>query len=131
MFTQTWNKYLPIIKILMKRSATGPQTLDMNQTDFQRAAGGRKVKFTFTVTLHKGRIQNVTSPPPLARELSLILQEDDMTRQLVRQQDYEFSLNSGFQLTIKNNSLPATETSTDPETDTSEENNKENNTAAV
>jgi hypothetical protein len=80
--------------------------------------------------LHKGRIQNVTSPPPLARELSLILQEDDMTRQLVRQQDYEFSLNSGFQLTIKNNALPASET-TEPETDTSEENNKENNTAAV
>ena len=131
MFTQTWNKYLPIIKILMKRSATGPQTLDMNQTDFQRAAGGRKVKFTFTVTLHKGRIQNVTSPPPLARELSLILQEDDMTRQLVRQQDYEFSLNSGFQLTIKNNALPASETTTEPETDTSEKNNKENNTAAV
>jgi hypothetical protein len=130
MFTQTWNKYLPIIKILMKRSATGPQTLDMNQTDFQRAAGGRKVKFTFTVTLHKGRIQNITSPPPLARELSLILQEDDMTRQLVRQQDYEFSLNSGFQLTIKNNALPASE-STESDTDTPEENNKENNAAAV
>ena len=130
MFTQTWNKYLPIIKILMKRSATGPQTLDMNQTDFQRAAGGRKVKFTFTVTLHKGRIQNITSPPPLARELSLILQEDDMTRQLVRQQDYEFSLNSGFQLTIKNNALPASE-STESDTDTTEENNKENNAATV
>jgi hypothetical protein len=135
MFTQTWNKYLPIIKILMKRSSTGPQTLDMNQTDFQRAAGGRKVKFTFTVVLHKGRIQNITSPPPLARELSIILQEDDMTRKLVRQQDYEFSLNSGFQLTIKNNAQPETETNsetdTDADTDTSEENNKENNTAAV
>jgi hypothetical protein len=131
MFTQTWNKYLPIIKILMKRSSTGPQTLDMNQTDFQRAAGGRKVKFTFTVTLHKGRIQNITSPPPLARELSVILQEDDMTRKLVRQQDFEFSLNSGFQLTIKNNTPPETETNTETETDSPEENNKENNTAAV
>ena len=131
MFTQTWNKYLPIIKILMKRSSTGPQTLDMNQTDFQRAAGGRKVKFTFTVTLHKGRIQNITSPPPLARELSVILQEDDMTRKLVRQQDYEFSLNSAFQLTIKNNAPPGTESTTETETDTTEENNKENNTATV
>jgi hypothetical protein len=128
MFTQTWNKYLPIIKILMKRSTTGPQTLDMNLTDFQRAAGGRKVKFTFAVTLHKGRIQNVTSPPPLAKELSIILQEDDMTRQLVRQQDYEFSLNSDFQLTIKNNTSPITEIS--KESNVSEENNKENTTPA-
>jgi hypothetical protein len=133
MFTQTWNKYLPIIKILMKRSATGPQTLDMNLTDFQRAAGGRKVKFTFSVTLHKGRIQNITSPPPLARELSDILQQDDMTRQLVRQQDYEFSLNSSFQLTIKTNTPPATEeqSTSENEADHIEENNKENNTAAV
>jgi hypothetical protein len=106
MFTQVWNKYLPIIKILMKRSTSGHQTLDMNQTDFQRAAGGRKVKFTFTVALHKGRIQNITNPPPLAKDLAVILQEDDMTRQLVRQHDFEFSMNSGFKLLIKNNTPP-------------------------
>jgi len=40
MFTPTWNKYLPIIKILLKRSVNAEQTLDMNSTDFQRAAGG-------------------------------------------------------------------------------------------
>lgn len=109
MFTQVWNKYLPIIKILMKRSPNGTQTLDMNRTDFERAAGGRKVKFTFTVSLHKGRIQNFTTPPPLAKELVVTLQEDDMTRQLIRKQDYEFSLNSSLQLTIKNTTPPAPE----------------------
>ena len=52
MFTQAWNKYLPVIRILMKRSVNGPQKLDTNRTDFERAAGGRKLKFTFsTVTL--------------------------------------------------------------------------------
>ena len=110
MFTQVWNKYLPIIRILMKRSSSSPQTLDMNQTDFQRAAGGRKVKFTFTVSLHKGRIQNVTNPPPLAKDLATILQEDDVTRQMVRQHDFDFSMNSGFKLQIKNNTqIPAPE----------------------
>ena len=103
MFSQVWNKYLPIIKILMKRAASGDvQTMDMNKTDFERAAGGRKAKFTFNVNLHKGRIQNVTSPPPVARELATILQEDEMTRVLVRQFDYQFSVNAAFQLTIKN-----------------------------
>lgn len=104
MFTQTWNKYLPIIKILMKRSVSGLQTLDMNSTDFQRAAGGRKVKFTFSISLHRGRIQNNSTPPPLARELSVVLQENIETGKLIRQYDYEFSLNSNFQLTIKNSS---------------------------
>jgi hypothetical protein len=107
MFSQAWNKYLPIIKILMKRSASGSsQVVDMNKTDFERAAGGRKAKFTFNVTLHKGRIQNVSSPSPVAKELATILQEDDMTRILVRQYDYEFSVNGSFQLSIKNITPP-------------------------
>jgi hypothetical protein len=117
MFTQVWNKYLPIIKILMKRSTSGSQTLDMNRTDFERAAGGRKAKFTFSVELHKGRIQNAASPPPLARDLAALLQEDEMTRQLVRQYDYSFSMTSGFQLTLKNSTLPA-EPATEETTET-------------
>lgn len=113
MFSQVWNKYLPIIKILMKRAASGDvQTMDMNKTDFERAAGGRKAKFTFNVNLHKGRIQNVSAPPPVARELATILQEDEMTRLLVRQYDYDFSLNGSFQLSLKNVS-PATEAAAD------------------
>lgn len=122
MFSQVWNKYLPIIKILMKRSASGDvQTMDMNKTDFERAAGGRKAKYTFSVNLHKGRIQNITSPPPVARELATILQEDEMTRQLVRQYDYDFALNGSFQLSLKNNT-PATESASD--------NSSENETAS-
>lgn len=102
MFTPTWNKYMPIIKILLKRSLTAEQKLDMNGIDFQRAAGGRKVKFNFSMTLTKGRLQPSEKPPPLARELVEILQQDEMTRQIVRQHVYEFALNSNFQLSIKN-----------------------------
>jgi len=123
MFTPTWNKYLPIIKILMKRSITAPQTLDMNFIDFQRAAGGRKVKFTFSINLHKGRIQNITAPPPLARDLSTVLQENPETSKLVRQYDYDFSLNSNFQLTIKNNTPAISE----PDAATPDANSEESN----
>ena len=106
MFTQTWNKYLPIIKILLKRSVNGPQTLDMNSTDFQRAAGGRKVKYTFSFILIKGRLQQITSPTPLAKELIVLLQADEMTRKLIRAQDFEMMMNNSFQLTIKNCTPP-------------------------
>lgn len=122
MFSQAWNKYLPIIKILMKRAASGEdQSLDMNQTDFERAAGGRKAKFTFNVALHKGRIQNVSTPSPVAKELATILQEDEVTRKLVREFDYEFVMNSSFQLTIRQ-SIPEVEPSVEKsgEDDTSE-----------
>lgn len=108
MFTQAWNKYLPVIRILMKRSVAGPQKLDTNRTDFERAAGGRKIKFTFsTVTLTRGRVQAHTPPPPVARDLVLVLQQDPVTRELIRTQEFEFNMDSMFQLSIKNITPPA------------------------
>lgn len=118
MFIQTWNKYLPIIKILMKRSVNGDQVLDMNTTDFQRAAGGRKVKYTFSFSLLKGRPQLTSTISPLAKELITVLQEDDMTRKLIRAQDFEFSMNNSFQLHIKNSTPPAPEGEASSETET-------------
>ncbi len=34
MYDSTWLKYLPIIRILMKRSADSVQNLDLNRFDF-------------------------------------------------------------------------------------------------
>jgi len=121
MFIQTWNKYLPIIKILFKRSVAAEQTLAMNSTDFQRAAGGRKVKYSFSIVLVKGRIQNSDAPPPLAKDLVAALQQDDVTRSFIRQNELELSMNNSFQLTIKNTTPPPLETEPDEK-----ENAKEN-----
>ncbi|MEI8060081.1 MAG: hypothetical protein WCG67_07990, partial [Ferruginibacter sp.] len=61
MFNQTWKKYLPVLLILLKRSLIEPQVLNMNHTDFERAAGGRKIKFSFaSLQLSNGRI--ITKP---------------------------------------------------------------------
>jgi hypothetical protein len=104
MFSQTWRKYLPVIIVLMKRSAKGEQVLKMNHTDFERAAGGRKMKFTFSdLKLENGRVNYRTKQTALATDLSQLLQEHDQTRSLIRDQHFEFSMNSSFELMIKNN----------------------------
>jgi hypothetical protein len=108
MFTQTWKKYLPVIAILMKRSVNGEQTLDMNHTDFERAAGGRKIKFSFSnLQLNDGRLDNTVKHTPHVKEFAQLLQENELTRSLLRKQRLEFSFNSDFQLIIKNNTEPA------------------------
>ena len=106
MFVQTWNKYLPVIRILLKRSVNAEQTLDMNKSDFQRASGGKKVKFTFSFVLIKGRLSGIINPPPLAKDLITILQEDSVANKFLRQSELEFTMNSNFQLQIKNNTPP-------------------------
>jgi hypothetical protein len=103
MFSQTWKKYLPVIVILLKRSVNEPQTLTMNHTDFSRAAGGRKIKYSFhSLFLNNGRIDNTVKHSPLAREFAEVLQENEQSKRLLQKQNLEFSMNNDFQLTIKN-----------------------------
>jgi hypothetical protein len=108
MFSQTWKKYLPVIIILLKRSSAGDQVLDMNSSDFTRAAGGRKARLSFSnVHLREGRLTALTDTPTIASQLVLVLQENDISKKIIRNSNFEFALNSDFQLTIKNNSVPA------------------------
>lgn len=119
MFSQVWKKYLPVIVILLKRSANGDQVLEMNHTDFTRAAGGRKVKFSFSVLqINKGRINTLVKHSPFAKEFAVVLQEDEMTRKLIKEMNLEFSMNNSSQLTIRN--LATAEASDEVATDETE-----------
>ena len=106
MFLQTWKKYLPVIILLMKRSDKGDQVLDMNYTDFQRATGGKKTKLTFSsLRLVNGRTGYDANNTQLAKDLILVLQENEQTGSMLRQKQFEFSVNANFQLTIRNNTV--------------------------
>jgi hypothetical protein len=118
MFTQAWKKYLPVIYILLKRSVSDEQTLHMNRSDFERAAGGRKIKFNFSVTLNKGKLEINSSAPPLVKDLVTLLSEDLTTRPLVRKQNFEFVMSSNFQLLIRGIDPPADETASHTDQDT-------------
>jgi hypothetical protein len=114
MFTQTWKKYLPVIAILIKRSGSGDQTLNMNNTDFERAAGGRKIKYSFNnMHLNDARIDNTFKHTPLAKEFAQLLQENELTKPLLKKQNLEFSMNSDFQLVIRNHTASADDIETD------------------
>ena len=108
MFIQLWNKYLPVIRILLKRSVNGDQTLDMNQSDFQRAAGGKKVKFTFSVNLINGKLKLMENVTPLASDLVSALQQDSVAADFLAKKEVSFTMNSSFQLIIRN-STPSPE----------------------
>lgn len=102
MYTQIWNKYLPIIKILLKRSASGDQLLDLNRIDFERAGSGRKAGYKFTIEFVKGRVANIISGSALASDLAAAMLEEPNVRALLAENDYIVSLNTRFQLSLKN-----------------------------
>lgn len=98
---QVWGKYLPIIKILMKRAATGDQKLDMNRIDFERVGSGRKAGYKFNIEFVKGRVDNMISSVPMASQLATVLLQDETSKQLLMKNDFHISMNTKFQLGIK------------------------------
>jgi len=102
MYNHIWKKYLPIIKILMKKSAGEDQVLDLNRVDFERAGTGRKAGYKFTIEFTDGKVGNVISGSALAMHLASVIMEDDSAKQILKENNYEVSLNTKFQLFIKN-----------------------------
>ncbi len=102
MYNHIWKKYLPIVKILMKKSATEDQVLDLNRVDFERAGTGRKAGYKFTIEFTDGKVGNVISGSTLAMHLASVILEDDAAKQILQDNNYEVSLNTKFQLSIKN-----------------------------
>lgn len=74
----------------------------MNRIDFERAGSGRKAGYKFTIEFRKGRVSNLISSSPLASNLAAVLLQDPVVKDLFQKIDYDISLNTRFQLHIKN-----------------------------
>jgi hypothetical protein len=101
MYNHIWKKYLPIIIILMKKSISEDQVLDLNRIDFERAGTGRKAGYKFKIEFTDGKVGNVISGSPLAMHLAQVIMEDDKAKEILTEHNFEISLNTRFQLTIK------------------------------
>lgn len=102
MYNHIWKKYLPIIKILMKKSLTEEQVLTLNRIDFERAGTGRKAGYKFIIEFTDGKVGNVISGSALAMHLAQVIVEDEGAKQIIEEYNFEVSLNTKFQLTIRN-----------------------------
>jgi hypothetical protein len=102
MYTITWKKYLPVIRLLLKKSALAEQKMTLNRTDFERTSRIRKPVCSFDIEVINGRL-NRLNPAAQVKSLMEVLTQDEATNQLLRKKHYAISLSSDFQLNIKNN----------------------------
>ncbi len=120
MFSQTWKKYLPLIALFLKKSATGPQKIQLNQTDFERALGGRKLKLSFTrMEINQGRLNNLNKNTALAQELAAVLLDDAAVKNYLRTRNISFAFSLSNELLISDET-PIAETQTQEEALTDE-----------
>ena len=101
MYKTVWAKYLPIIRIVLKRALTAEQILALNIPDFERAGMTRKSGYKFLIKFKEGKPSNVIVDFPLASSLTSTLLEDKVIQELLAVNEFHISLNPKFELTIK------------------------------
>ncbi len=119
MYIITWKKYLPVIRLLLKKSAQGEQKMTLNRTDFERTSRIRKPVCSFDIEVINGRLNRI-NPAAQVKSLMEVLTQDEVANQLLRKKHYAITLSSDFQLSIKNNTpveetVPAVEVPIQPE----------------
>jgi hypothetical protein len=102
-YTSVWNKYLPAMQILLKKSAAEEQVLGMNKTDFERAAGIRKSGYRFTINFVNGRPDALYHGNDLVQAFIAVLQSEKVHEHLLKN-DYSFTF-TNYKLHIKNKGL--------------------------
>ena len=112
MYTNVWMKYLPIIRIVMKRALTSAQVLPLNAPDFARVGLNRKLGYPFVMGLKNGKLKNVIIDVPLASSLASLLLEDKVTASIIAEEEFYISLNSKYEMTIRH--IPKTEDVLEP-----------------
>jgi len=104
-YSTVWNKYLPVIRILLKKTSADEQLLGMNRTDFERAGATNKSGYRFTVNFVNGRPDSFFSANDLIQSFITCLQSDEIINEQLAKNNYTFSFTGKYELHIKNNGL--------------------------
>jgi hypothetical protein len=103
MFSLIWKKYLPVIIILLKKVKDAEQMLPMNVSDFERASGGKKVKFSFPkLEINNGKLNTQIKTTEIAKDLAQVLISHSKAFEILTELKLNFSLTNDCVLTIKN-----------------------------
>ena len=101
MYTHIWNKYLPVIRILLKKSAKESQSFAFNVSDFEKTGPQKKTGFNFTLAFHNGRLSNLAGLSGPAKELSAVLTQDTTIHELLQHGEYLLTMNAKFVLSLQ------------------------------
>lgn len=101
MITNAWIKYLPVLRIVLKRSLTAEQQFALNAPDFGRAGFTRKSGYKFLLKIKDGRLSNVIIDTPIASMLATTLLDDKAVCGLLSTNEFHISLNPKYELTVK------------------------------
>ncbi|MEO6850462.1 MAG: hypothetical protein ABI203_12040 [Mucilaginibacter sp.] len=100
-YLQTWKKYIPVIRLHLKKSVAEEQQFKLNITDFESAGERGKSGYTFNLQMENGKVKNNISGSAVARDLYESLKNDEIIKAFLQDKSVKISVGKSFMLTIK------------------------------
>lgn len=106
-YLTTWKRYIPVIRLHLKRSLTAEQSFKLNITDFESAGDRGKSGYMFSITIENGKVTNNISGSPVARDLFEALKGDDAIKAMLQDKSIKISIGKSFLFSIKTSHISA------------------------
>jgi len=78
-----WTKYLPAIRILLKKAVTEKQQITLSKMELQSIDNRKNVNFSFDLEISNGKVENSMLVPQMGKDLFSVLNGDQIVRKFM------------------------------------------------
>lgn len=100
-YIATWKRYLPVIRLHLKKSLNDEQQFKLNIQDFESAGDRGKSGYIFSLTIENGKVVNSVGGSAVARDLFEVLRYDEGVKAILQDKNVKISVGKTFMLSIK------------------------------
>jgi hypothetical protein len=100
-FLALWTKYLPIIRILLKKSVAEDQQLSLGKMELQSIDNRKNVNFSFSLNISNGKVENRIGVAPIGKDLFDVLNRDPIVISFMSDKNISFQMTRASIMTLK------------------------------
>ncbi len=100
-FLALWTKYLPVIRILLKRSINEEQQVSLGKMELQSVDNRKNANYSFNLAISKGKVENNIGTTAISKDLFYVLSKDSVVSSFMNDKVIRFQMTRAAQLTLK------------------------------
>ena len=98
-----WTKYLPAIRILLKKAVHEEQQFTLNKIELQSVDNRKNVNFSFNLEISNGKVESGIGVSPMGKDLFNVLNGDLLVRKFMLDKEIMIQMTRSSLLTFRCN----------------------------
>jgi hypothetical protein len=100
-YTQLWKKYLPVIRLLLKKTVDSDQKLQIYKHEFVSTGAKNKLGYIFNLEIVNGKAINKSNTLASSFDLLNVLNDNELTSEWLKGKNVKISVNKACELSLQ------------------------------